>query len=90
MPPLPPTQSVTKTIFLLASLGCWLIVGAALIYLFPAAADRVAHSDTTATWLVTLGRGGYNPGLALLTGTVSFVVVVVASIVWAVKFDGRV
>jgi hypothetical protein len=90
MPPLPPTQSVTKTVFLLASLGCWLLVGAALIYLFPFAADRVTHSATTATWLVTLGRGGYNPGLALWVGSVSFVVVVLASIVWAAKFDGRV
>jgi hypothetical protein len=90
MPPLPPTQSVTKTVFLLASLGCWLLVGAALIYLFPFVADRFFHSDTTAVWMVTLGRGGYNPMLAIATGAVSFVVVVVATIVWAAKFDGRV
>ena len=42
------SQSTAKTIFLLASMIGWLIVGAALMYLFPFIADRLIASETDA------------------------------------------
>jgi hypothetical protein len=50
------SQSSAKTIFLLSSMVGWMILGAALIYLFPAIADLTIHSERTHTWLTTLSR----------------------------------
>lgn len=41
----------------------WLIVGAAMMYLFPAIADELLGSDLTHLWMVNLTRSGYNPTL---------------------------
>jgi hypothetical protein len=43
------SQSTAKTLFLLASMAGWLIVGAALMDLFPLLADRLVASDLTQT-----------------------------------------
>lgn len=56
---------MNKNVFLVMSMVPWLLVGGALIYLAPAIADKLLHSETTATWLTTLGRGGYYPKLAI-------------------------
>ena len=57
------SQSMAKTWFLLASMVGWLIVGAALMYLFPAIADGLVASDLTHRWMATLALSGYNPAL---------------------------
>ncbi|MGD1898948.1 MAG: hypothetical protein ACFB16_18590 [Phormidesmis sp.] len=75
-------QSPAKTIFLLASMACWLIVGASLIYLVPAAMDAFRPSATTGVWMETLSRGGYRPQLAVIGGGVSFVLAVVGNLLW--------
>jgi hypothetical protein len=58
-------MSTNKVLFLLISMVVWLLAGGALIYLAPAIAFQVTQSQTTATWLATLGRSGYYPTLAL-------------------------
>ncbi|MEL6353318.1 MAG: hypothetical protein AAFR58_16445 [Cyanobacteria bacterium J06627_28] len=75
-------QSTAKTVFLLASAACWLIVGASLIYLIPIAMDTFRPSPTTGVWMETLGRGGYNPQLGIIGGGVAFVLAVVGNVIW--------
>jgi hypothetical protein len=83
------SQSTAKTIFLLASMVGWLIVGATLIYLFPLVADLLVASDITHTWMKTLGRGGYNPGLIGIGGGIILIVTVLGNIIWYQRFDGK-
>lgn len=82
-------QSNGKTIFLLASMAGWLIVGASLIYLVPVAINTVRPSELTHTWMETLGRSGYNPMLAIVGGGISFVLTVAGNAIWYSKFDDR-
>jgi hypothetical protein len=56
---------MNKSLFLVISMVPWLLAGGALIYLAPAIANQLLHSETTATWLTTLGRSGYYPQLAI-------------------------
>lgn len=84
------SQSTAKTIFLLASMVGWLIVGAALMYLFPVIADRLVSSDLTHQWMQTLGRSGYNPMLGLIGGGVTLAITVAANIIWHQKFEGKI
>ncbi|HEY9761245.1 MAG TPA: hypothetical protein V6D07_01905 [Trichocoleus sp.] len=82
-------QSTGKTIFILVSMVGWLIVGAALMYLFPAALDQFFTSDLTHLWMENLTRGGYNPSLALVGGGIALVLTVVGNIVWYQQFEGK-
>ncbi|MEL6471036.1 MAG: hypothetical protein AAFQ74_15005 [Cyanobacteria bacterium J06623_4] len=82
-------QSSAKTFFLLASAVGWLIVGASLIYLVPAAANVFQPSETTGVWMETLGRSGYNPQLAIVGGGVAFVLTVAGNALWYQKFEGK-
>jgi hypothetical protein len=75
-------QSTTKTVFLLASMVGWLIVGAALMYLFPAIADGLVGSDLTHQWMSTLARSGYNPTLGWAGGSLALVVTVAGNWLW--------
>ncbi|MDX2216850.1 MAG: hypothetical protein SFY66_26525 [Oculatellaceae cyanobacterium bins.114] len=84
------SQSVAKTIFLLASMVGWLIVGASLMYLFPLIADRLVSSDLTHLWMVNLGHSGYNPTLAWVGGGSALVITTLANIIWLQRFDGKV
>lgn len=84
------SQSTAKTIFLLTSMVGWLIVGAALMYLFPVIADRLVSSDLTHQWMKTLGRSGYNPMLGLIGGGVTLAITVAANIIWHQKFEGKI
>ncbi|MEO1093934.1 MAG: hypothetical protein AAFX01_03420 [Cyanobacteria bacterium J06638_28] len=84
------TQSTAKTIFLLVSMMGWLIVGAALMYLFPAIADRVAPSDTTHLWITNLSRSGYDPMMAVLGGGITLMITVLGNILWYQQFEGKV
>lgn len=84
------SQSTAKTIFLLASMVGWLLVGGALMYLFPWIADRLMSSDLTHTWLETLGRSGYNPMLAWVGGGIALIVTVLSTIIWHQRFEGKV
>jgi len=84
------SQSTAKTIFLLASMVGWLIVGAALMYLFPLIADRLISSDLTHTWLKTLGHSGYNPMLAWVGGGIVLIVTVLSTIIWHQRFEGKI
>ncbi len=84
------SQSTAKTVFLLASMVGWLIVGAALMYLFPLLADWLVASERTHIWMQTLGRSGYDPLLAWVGGGLALVVTVLANIVWYQRFDGKV
>ena len=77
-----PGQSTAKTLFLLASMVCWLIVGASLIYLVPAAMDAFRPSETTGVWMETLSRGGYSPQLAIKGGGIAFILAVIGNILW--------
>jgi hypothetical protein len=83
-------QSTVKTIFLLASMVGWLIVGAALMYLFPVVADRLVSSDLTHQWMKTLGQSGYNPMLAWVGGGITLAITVLANIIWHQRFEGKV
>jgi hypothetical protein len=83
-------QTTAKTIFLLASMAGWLIVGASLMYLFPLVADWLVHSDRTHLWMKTLNRSGYDPMLAWLGGGITLLATVTANIVWYRKFDGKI
>lgn len=80
-------QSKGKTIFLLASMVGWLIVGASLIYLVPVAAHLVSPSELTDTWMETLGRSGYNPMMAIVGGGIAFVLTVIGNVLWYQKFE---
>ncbi|MBW4695812.1 MAG: hypothetical protein KME27_29025 [Lyngbya sp. HA4199-MV5] len=82
------SQSTTKTIFLLASMVGWLIVGAALMYLFPLLADRLVASDLTHLWMQNLSRSGYNPLLAWVGG-IALALTALGQIVWYQKFEGK-
>lgn len=83
------SQSTAKTIFLLASMVGWLIVGAALMYLFPAIADVLVSSDVTHLWMENLSRGGYNPALAWIGGGIALTVTVLGNIIWYQRFEGK-
>lgn len=82
-------QSTAKTIFLLVSMVGWLLVGAALMYLFPAVADALVGSTLTHQWMTTLARSGYNPTLGWLGGGAVLAVTVAGNWVWYRYFDGR-
>jgi len=84
------SQSTVKTIYLLAAMVGWLIVGAALMYLFPWLADRLVASERTHQWMITLGRSGYNPMLASVGGGLTLAITVTAHIIWHQRFEGRV
>jgi hypothetical protein len=83
------TQSTAKTIFLLTSMVGWLILGAALIYLFPVIFDKLIHSDHTALWLKTLSQGGYSPMLALKVSVIILAIQIAANWVWYRQFEGK-
>jgi hypothetical protein len=83
------TQTTAKTIFLLVSMVGWLLVGAALMYLSPAGLNLVLASDQTHLWMENLSRGGYNPTLALVGGSVILVVTVAGNLIWYQKFEGK-
>ncbi len=84
------SQSTAKTIFLLCSMVGWLIVGAALMYLFPLLADVLVGSDLTHLWMTNLTRGGYNPMLGWVGGGVTLAILVVANYIWYQRFDGKI
>jgi hypothetical protein len=84
------SQSTAKTIFLLASMVGWLIVGASLMYLFPLLADWLVSSERTHVWMETLSRSGYNPMLAWVGGGITLTITVVASIIWQQRFEGKI
>ncbi|MEL6814610.1 MAG: hypothetical protein AAFP03_07325 [Cyanobacteria bacterium J06598_3] len=77
-----PGKTKGQNIFLLVSMAGWLIVGASLIYLMPVAANLIAHSATTETWMETLGRGGYKPAMAEIGGSIAFVLTVTGNLLW--------
>jgi len=83
------TQSTAKTVFLLASMVGWLIVGAALMYLFPVMADRLVGSELTHRWLETLGGSGYNPMLAWAGGGSALILTVLGNVLWYQRFEGK-
>ena len=84
------SQSTAKTIFLLASMVGWLMVGAALMYLFPWLSDQLVSSERTHTWMVTLARSGYDPMLAWVGGGTALGVTVLGTVIWHQKFEGKV
>ncbi len=84
------SQSTAKTIFLLISMVGWLIVGAALMYLFPVLADQLVASDLTHRWMETLGRSGYNPNLGWLGGGSTLALLILGNLIWYQRFDGKV
>ena len=73
---------MAKTLFLLASAACWLIVGASLIYLVPMAMDTFRPSEKTGERMETLSRGGYRPQLAITGGGVALVLAVIGNVLW--------
>ncbi|MBC7969625.1 MAG: hypothetical protein H7Z11_05760 [Verrucomicrobia bacterium] len=83
------SQSTAKTLFLLASMTGWLVVGAALMYLFPFVADEVVSSDVTHLWLKNLSRSGYNPMLGWVGGGMALAVTALGNILWYKRFDGK-
>ncbi|NER25686.1 MAG: hypothetical protein F6J96_34340 [Symploca sp. SIO1C2] len=83
------SQSTAKTIFLLASMVGWLIIGAALMYLVPLMADLVVSSEQTHLWIKNLTHSGYNPMLGLLGGGITLVVTVIGNIIWYQRFDQK-
>ncbi|XGW00380.1 MAG: hypothetical protein ACAF41_15775 [Leptolyngbya sp. BL-A-14] len=83
------SQSTAKTIFLLASMVGWLIVGAALMYLFPLLADWVVSSDVTHLWMKNLSRSGYNPTLAWVGGGSALVLTVLGNLFWYQTFEQK-
>jgi hypothetical protein len=83
------TQSIAKTIFLLVSMVGWLVVGAALMYLFPAVADQLLASERTHLWMTNLTRGGYDPMLAWVGGGITFAVTVLGNVIWYQRFEGK-
>lgn len=84
------SQSTAKTIFLLASMVGWLIVGAALMYLFPLIADLLMASDLTHQWMKTLSRSGYNPMLAWVGGGSALAITLIGTLIWHQRFEGKI
>lgn len=68
----------------------WLIVGASLMYLFPAIADRLVGNDLTHTWMVNLSRGSYQPMLGAIAGGMALAFTTGLTVVWYQRFEGRV
>ncbi|HEY9888558.1 MAG TPA: hypothetical protein V6D02_09180 [Candidatus Obscuribacterales bacterium] len=83
------SQSTAKTLFLLASMGGWLVVGAALMYLFPAIADQLWGSDRTHLWMTNLARSGYQPALGWWGGGIALGVTAIGNLIWYQRFEGR-
>lgn len=83
------SQTTAKTVFLLVSMVGWLIVGAALMYLFPVCADILVSSDLTHLWMTNLSRGGYSPMLAVIGGGIAFILTVAGNVIWYRQFDGK-
>lgn len=81
------TQSTAKTLFLLVSMVGWLIVGAALIYLFPAVADGILGSDLAHLWMENLTRGGYRPSLGWIGGGTTLAITVLINLIWYQRFE---
>ncbi|NET62579.1 MAG: hypothetical protein F6K47_42745 [Symploca sp. SIO2E6] len=84
------SQSTAKTIFLLASMVGWLIVGAALMYLFPLIADQLVSSQLTHLWMENLSRSGYDPMLGLVGGGVTLAMIILGNIIWYRRFEGKI
>jgi len=84
------SQSTAKTVFLLASMVGWLLVGAALMYLFPFLANLLVANDVTHLWMENLGQSGYNPTLGWAGGGTALLVTVLATIIWHQRFEGKV
>ncbi len=84
------SQSTAKTIFLLTSMVGWLIVGAALMYLFPFFANLLLPSDRTHLWIENLTRGGYNPMLGIVGGSITLAITVLGNFIWYQQFDGKI
>jgi hypothetical protein len=84
------SQSSAKTIFLLSAMAGWMLLGAALIYLFPAIANLIIHSDRTHLWIDTLSRSNYRPDLALGVCGVLLAVEIAANWIWYRQFDGKI
>jgi hypothetical protein len=82
-------QSTAKTIFLLVSMAGWLIVGAAMMYLFPAIADALLGNDRTHLWMTNLSRGGYDPRLGWVGGGAALGLTLAGNWVWYQYFDGK-
>lgn len=83
------SQSTAKTVFLLASMVGWLIVGASLMYLFPLVTDWIVASELTHRWMASLGRSGYNPMLAWVGGGITLAITIAANVVWYQRFEGK-
>lgn len=83
------SQSTAKTIFILTSMVGWLIVGAALMYLFPQLADQLVSSELTHRWMQNLSRGGYNPMLGWVGGGITLTITVLANFIWYQRFEGK-
>jgi hypothetical protein len=83
------SQSTAKTIFLLASMVGWLIVGAALMYLSPLLVDRVVSSDVTHLWMKNLSRSGYEPMLAWVGGGIALAMTTLGTMIWQQRFEGK-
>ncbi|MEM9219901.1 MAG: hypothetical protein AAGD25_36935 [Cyanobacteria bacterium P01_F01_bin.150] len=75
-----------KSLYLVASLIGWMLVGGALIYLAPVLANRLFHSATTEVWMETLVKSGYNPMISVVGGGIALVVTVTGQLIWAPKF----
>ncbi|MBW4469938.1 MAG: hypothetical protein KME45_05980 [Stenomitos rutilans HA7619-LM2] len=75
--------------FLLASMVGWLIVGAALMYLFPFFADRLVGSEVTHLWMKNLGKSGYDPTSAWIGGGVALVITTLGNIIWYQRFEEK-
>ena len=71
-------------------MGGWLIVGAALMYLFPFIADRLISSERTHLWMETLSRSGYNPMLGWAGGGITLIAVLLGHLVWQQRFEGKI
>ena len=84
------SQSTAKTIFILTSMVGWLIVGAALMYLFPLLADQLLASERTHQWIKTLSGSGYNPMLGIVGGGIVLAVTVLANFIWHQRFEGKI
>jgi hypothetical protein len=56
-----------------------LILGVALIYLFPAIFNILICSDRTTLWLTTLAKSGYSPTLGIKVGGIALAIEIVAN-----------
>lgn len=83
------SQSTAKTIFLLISMVGWLLVGAALMYLFPLMADWLVGNDLTHLWMENLTRSGYDPTLGWFGGGIVLALTVIGNLIWYQRFEGR-